>query len=491
VPGKGTPATRIVGSLTDITERHELEDQLRREALYDSLTGLPNRALFLDRLSQAIARSERQPEYSYAVLWLDLDGFKVLNDSLGHMVGDQLLVQVAKRIRRQLRAGDTAARFGGDEFALLLDALDLASAEDVATRLLKSLRAPHHLEGNEIVVSASMGIATSAGAYDRPEDVLRDADTAMYRAKAAGRNSIAAFDSAMRLDAIARLKTETELRHAIDHGELELHYQPIVQLGTGATVSLEGLVRWRRPDDGLLQPVDFLGVAEESGLIVPLGRWVRAAACRQMAEWDMGGQLPPGLTVSINLSNREFWHPHFMAELDELLEQACFNPERLNLEITEGVIMGSLDDALEVIRELHDRGIRVHIDDFGTGHSSLEALHRLPIEALKIDKGFVARLSHDTKGKTGELVGTMISLGESLGFAVIAEGVETRFQAEFLHNLGCMFGQGFLFSRPVPADEAMALLASRHVVDRARDLGGQPKAGSTTSRASLGQPIGR
>jgi EAL domain-containing protein (putative c-di-GMP-specific phosphodiesterase class I) len=293
----------------------------------------------------------------------------------------------------------------------------------------------------------------------------------MYRAKAAGRNSIAAFDSAMRLSAIARLKTETELRHAIDHGELELHYQPIVQLGTGATVSLEALVRWRRPDNGLLQPTYFLGVAEDSGLIVPLGRWVRAEACRQIVEWGTGGQLPPGLTVSINLSNREFWHPHFIAELDELLEQAGLNPERLNIEITEGVIMDHLDGALKVIRELHDRGIGVHIDDFGTGHSSLEALHRLPVEALKIDKGFVARLSHGAEGKTGELVRTMISLGKSLRFAVIAEGVETQSQAEFLHSLGCTFGQGYLFSRPVPPDKAVALLAPRQVIDRAGDLG--------------------
>ena len=455
VPGTGRPATRIVGSLTDVTERHLLEERLRQQALYDSLTGLPNRALFLDRLTQALTNSKRRSGHTYTVAWLDLDGFKILNDSLGHQMGDKLLVQVAERIRAQLRESDTAARFGGDEFAvLLLDIPDSTTVKLVVQRLLDQLGAIYDLDDNEIVVTASIGVAMSSTGYERSEDVLRDADIAMYRAKSAGRGTYAIFDSSMHATAMARLKTETELRQAIeprghDASQMELHYQPVVDLHGGEVMGLEALVRWRHPVRGLVTPLEFLQVAEDSGLIVPMGRWVAAEACRQLSVWNSAQLLTTDVRVSLNLSNREFWSPRLLDHLDLVLKETGVDPERLAFEITEGVIIDNLERALIVLHELHARGLQVHVDDFGTGYSSLQALHRLPIDALKIDKSFVAGLGHEDR--TAELVRTIIQLGRNLGVTVIAEGVETPGQHAALGQLGCGWGQGFLFSPPVPA----------------------------------------
>jgi diguanylate cyclase (GGDEF)-like protein len=461
VPGMGAPATRIVGSLTDVTQRRALEDRLRHQALHDDLTGLPNRALFLDRLSQAIAAAKRRRKYSYAVLWLDLDGFKVLNDSLGHSFGDKLLVLVAERVRTHLRETDTAARFGGDEFALLvLGPGSRVSLEGMAHRLLEHLNEPYDVEGHKVVVTASLGIATSTTGYRRPEDVLRDADIAMYKAKALGPGSLATFDSSMYAGAMARMKTETELRQAMELDQLELHYQPIVDLGTGRVEALEALVRWRHPSAGLLVPLHFLQVAEESGLIVPMGRWVQAEACRRLAGWQSEALLSPDARVGINVSNREFANPRLVEQLDQVLAETGLRPERLTVEVTEGVIMDNLERALGVLRELRLRGVHVHVDDFGTGYSSLEALHRLPIDALKIDKSFVARLGEDER--TTELVRTIVQLGSKIGVGVIAEGIETAAQLEVLAHLGPCWGQGYLFSRPLPAGELERLLAGGH-----------------------------
>ena len=458
VPGMGTPATRIVGSLADITERRALEDRLRHQALHDDLTGLPNRALFLDRLSQAIAAAKRRRKYSYAVLWLDLDGFKVLNDSLGHSFGDKLLVLVAERVKAHLRETDTAARFGGDEFALLvLDPGNSVSLEAMARRLLEHLNEPYELEGHKVVATASLGIATSAPGYRRPEDVLRDADIAMYKAKALGPGSLATFDASMYAGAMARMRTETELRQAIELDQLELHYQPIVDLATGRVEALEALVRWRHPGTGLLAPLHFLQVAEESGLIVPMGRWVQAEACRQLAGWQSEALLGPKARVGVNVSNREFANRRLIEQLDQVLAETGLPPERLTIEVTEGVIMDNLERALGVLWELRSRGVQVHVDDFGTGYSSLQALHRLPIDALKIDKSFVAGLGEDER--TTELVRTIVQLGNRIGVGVIAEGIETAAQMEVLAHLGPCWGQGFLFSRPLPAGELEQLLA--------------------------------
>lgn len=464
VPGLGRPATRIVGSLTDITEQRLLEERLRQQALYDSLTGLPNRTLFLDRLTQALANSKRRSNHTYTVLWLDLDGFKVLNDSLGHQMGDKLLVQVADRISAQLREADTAARFGGDEFAvLLLDIPDTPTVKAVVRRLLENLGAIYDVDGHEIVVSASIGVAMSSTGYDRPDDVLRDADIAMYRAKSNGRGTYAIFDSSMHATAMARLKTETELRQAIekrgqDSSQMELHYQPVVHIGTGEVMGLEALVRWRHPVRGLVTPLEFLQVAEDSGLIVPMGRWVAAEACRQLTLWNAMELLGTDVRVSLNLSNREFWSPRLLDHLDLVLAESGVLPERLAFEITEGVIIDNLERALIVLHELHARGLQVHVDDFGTGYSSLQALHRLPIDALKIDKSFVAGLGHDDR--TTELVRTIVQLGMNLGVIVIAEGVETTNQQACLRELGCGWGQGYLFSPAVPATGLENLIAT-------------------------------
>ncbi|MGC8627736.1 MAG: EAL domain-containing protein [Acidimicrobiales bacterium] len=457
VAGYDGSVVRMVGSLTGIDDKHAMAEKLKHQALHDSLTGLPNRLLFLDRLSQVIAHARRRPGFEYAVLWLDLDGFKVVNDSLGHVAGDLLLKKVAERLAAQVREEDTAARFGGDEFAVLLhDAPDLAAAEAVVERIQQALGQPYDLGGQEVVVTASIGISTSANGYERAEDVIRDADIAMYKAKAAGRGNHAAFDASMYAGALARLRTETELRRAMELDELEIYYQPIVQLGSKALTGMEALVRWRHPERGLLPPGEFLPVAEDSGLIVPIGRWVQERTCRQVRAWKSAGLVSEDLRVSINLSNREFWYPGLVKEVDEVLARTAVPATWIVLEITEGVIMRDLEGALGVLRQLHERGFGVHIDDFGTGYSSLEALHRLPIDALKIDRGFVADLADE--GRSNELVRTIVHLGHSLGLDVIAEGIETPEQYRVLSSMGCPEGQGYWFSFPVPAVQLEKLL---------------------------------
>jgi diguanylate cyclase (GGDEF)-like protein/PAS domain S-box-containing protein len=454
----GGPVNRLVGSLSDIMARRSLEEQLLQQALYDSLTGLPNRALFLDRLSQSIAQTRRSRGHNYAVLWLDLDGFKVVNDSLGHLVGDELLKRVATRVSRHLRHEDTAARFGGDEFAVLLQHLsDFSDVQHVVTRLQEDLGRPYDLDGQEVVVTASIGIATSAHKYVLAEDVLRDADIAMYQAKANGRAGFAIFDASMHAVALSRLQTETDLRQAIDQGQLELYYQPIVELAEGRLRAIEVLVRWGSPVRGLVPPAEFLPIAEESGLILALGQWVQHETCRQLVEWKRAGLVPPELRASINLSNREFWNPGLLEQVEDILASTGAPAEWLSFEITEGVIMHNLERGLEVLDGLHARGVQIHIDDFGTGYSSLEALHRLPIDALKIDRTFVANLQ---EGKSTEVVRTIIQLGRNLGVDVIAEGIETPMQQHILAELGCPLGQGYWFSRSVPALRLGELLSA-------------------------------
>jgi diguanylate cyclase (GGDEF)-like protein/PAS domain S-box-containing protein len=447
----GVP-TRMVGSLTDVHERKVLEGQLRHAALYDPVTGLPNRTLFLDRLRVTMARASRHAEYQFAVLFLDLDGFKLVNDSLGHLLGDSLLSSVAERISADLRPTDTASRFGGDEFAILLD--DVVAPHNpvaVAERLQSRLARPFHVGGHEIVVTASIGIASSSTGYVSAEDVLRDADTAMYRAKATEKGTYATFDAGMHTRAVSRLRVETELRQAVDGGQLRLHYQPIVAIRTGHTLAFEALVRWEHPTRGLLGPGEFLPVAEESGLIVPMGRWILAETCRQLAEWRRAG-APDDLRVSVNVSNRQFWHGGLLDEVQGLLKAAHLEPRHIVLEITETVVMHNADLAERMLMELHDNGFALHIDDFGTGYSSLQALHRFPIEALKVDRSFVWGLGTDPRST--ELVRTIAMMARNLGVDVIAEGIETADQCRRVERLGCAYGQGYLFSRPVPGDVA-------------------------------------
>ena len=437
----------------------EQEDRLRMAALYDELTGLPNRVLFLDRLRQAIGRAGRQPEHQIGVLFLDLDGFKVVNDSLGHSAGDVLLVQVAERLRSVLRDLDTVARFGGDEFLILVDgAADPYTPSHVARRIREALARPFLIHGQEVVVSASIGIAIGRGRDEPAEDLVRDADLAMYAAKSHEKGSHEVFDTAMHTRAVSRLRVETDLRQALERDEFEVHYQPIVHMPTGQVHAFEALIRWRRPGQGLLAPADFLGVAEETGLILPIGRWILEESCRRLAEWRLNAACPD-LCVSVNVSNRQFWSGTLVDDLEECLRRTRLAPAGLALEITEGVIMRNVDRARKTLDELHDLGCRLSIDDFGTGYSSLEILHQLPIDTLKIDQSFVARL--DTQPRSVELVRTIVQMAGNLGLDLIAEGIETGAQRERLEQLGCSHGQGFLYSPAVPATTAEALLTTR------------------------------
>ncbi len=443
-------AVRLVGSLTDITERRRLEEQLRHDAHYDALTDLPNRTLFLERLDRALTRAKGEPDVRSAVLWLDLDGFKVVNDSLGHLVGNELLVKVAERLAGFLREGDTAARFGGDEFAVLLEDLrDVNDLTGVARRLQRLLAAPFLLGEHEVVVTASIGIALGLAGYASSDDVLRDADIAMYRAKAEGKGTHSVFDSEMHTHAVSRLRTENELRQAVEHHELALHYQPIVRLATGEQSAVEALIRWQHPQRGLLLPKDFLPIAEESGLVVATGQWVLTEACGQIQQWQSAVPEGPAPRVSVNLSNKQFWHVGLIESIDRTLRLSGADPRTLKIEITEGVVMHNPEAARTKLRQLADRGLRLHIDDFGTGYSSLEALHRFPIEALKVDRSFVARLDLDSSDGTSiELLRTIVAMGRNLGMDVIAEGVETENQLATLRDMGCDFGQGRYFSEP-------------------------------------------
>jgi diguanylate cyclase (GGDEF)-like protein len=458
----GREAPNQWGGLLGVALQHEAvleelrlrEEQLRRAALYDELTGLPNRSLFLDRLTQALQRAKRQPDYRFAVLFLDLDGFKVVNDSLGHSVGDRLLVQVAERVTGALRDVDTVARFGGDEFLMLLDGVDDPQRPaEVARRVHQAVVQPFHLRGQEVVVTASIGIALSATRYDDAEEVMRDADIAMYWAKSLGHNSHAVFDVAMHARAVHRMRVEAELRRALAEEQFEAFYQPIMNLRTHEVMAFEALIRWRHPERGLVAPAEFLPVAEESGLIVPIGRWMAGTACRQAAAWSCHGLV----RVSVNVANRQFWDEGLLPDLDGWLAETGIDPSCLAVEITEGVIMYNVDAARKTLLALHERGLEVHIDDFGTGYSSLEALHRLPIDALKIDQSFVSRLGTDPR--SDELVRSIVMMGESLGLDLIAEGVETTAQRNLLADMGCGYAQGYLLSRPVPPAAAEELIS--------------------------------
>jgi diguanylate cyclase (GGDEF)-like protein/PAS domain S-box-containing protein len=451
---------RIVGSMTDVTERKKLEERLRHEAHYDLLTGLPNRALFLERLDRAIVRHRRYPEYTFAVVFMDLDGFKVVNDSLGHQVGDELLVEVSKRLLGEVRAGDTVSRFGGDEFALLIeDVQDVAGLPDVVRRLISVMSAPMAITEGARAVSAAAGVAVSAPDCASADEYLRDADTAMYRAKAQGPGSVVMFDPAMHARAMARLQLESALDRGIAQDQFELYYQPILRLDTRRIVGLEALIRWQHPQRGLVPPDEFLPVAEATGQTRQIGTWTITESCRQIREWL---DTVPGFgdcTVSVNLSNRQFWDPDLRPTLRAALDRYRVPASSVVFEVTEGVIMDNQDVAVSFLRQLREEGVGLHVDDFGTGHSSLSALHELPVGALKIDRSFVQRML--TSRRSRELVGLMVTMGARFGLSVIAEGVETEEEAAALAELDCPLVQGYLFSRPVRAAEITSLLLSR------------------------------
>ncbi|HSW39917.1 MAG TPA: EAL domain-containing protein [Acidobacteriota bacterium] len=451
-------ASRIAGSQTDIT----------RGKVLDVLTGLPNRVLFMDRLARLFEKTRRCNNKKFALIFLDLDSFKLINDSLGHIAGDQLLVAIAGRLEGTVRSSDsvarlgcnhTIARLGGDEFTILLE--DMSSTHDavrVAERISKELSLPFLVAGHELFPTASIGIAVYAPSYQTPEELLRDADTAMYSAKSMGKGRYEIFDVNMRASAVARLQLETELRRALERGEFENYYQAIVSLQTGKIHGFETLVRWNNGARGLISPQKFIPVAEETGLIVPLGQWVLESACKQMRMWQARFPDNPPLTISVNISSRQFLQDNLAEMCRSILHQTRLCEHSLILEVTESAMMPDPETAINLMRQIRKLGIRISLDDFGTGYSSLSYLHRFPIDTLKIDRSFISRIMDDD-----EIVRAILTLGKNLRLKVIAEGVETTEQAAKLRDLECEYAQGYCFSVPVNAQEATdLLLAERH-----------------------------
>ena len=444
----------------DVTQRKTLEEQLEYQVLHDPLTGLPNRVLLEDRLQQATRRAWREERgRGAAVLFLDLDNFKVVNDSLGHEVGDQLLVAVAGRLRACLRPGDTLARLGGDEFVLLLESVDTLEAMQVAERIREALRTPFTLDEREMFVTASVGVSFSGNdAPKLPKDLLREADLAMYRAKRSGRAGYAIFEEEMNTEAQGRLDLEQGLRGALERKEFRVFYQPKVSLKSGEIAGFEALVRWEHPQRGIVSPEEFVLVAEEAGLIVPIGEWVLGEACEQAKGWR---ELYPSLqaTVCVNLSARQFRDPDLPRKVVRILRKTGLEPERLNLEITESAAMGDAPATVATLKRLKNVGVRVAIDDFGTGYSSLSYLERFLVDDVKIDRAFIGKLGEDSGASV--LVSGIVDLAHALGLKVIAEGVETEVQLGRLRETGCDLAQGYLFSKPLTREEASALLAAR------------------------------
>jgi diguanylate cyclase (GGDEF)-like protein/PAS domain S-box-containing protein len=455
------PDGKIVGTFgisRDITQRKEAEAELQRRAFYDPLTELPNRALFLDRLQHLFHRARRAlGNQLFAVLYLDVDRFKSINDSLGHQAGDELLIGIARRLERCMRPGDTLARLGGDEFTVLLDDISCeADATGVAERIYQELAAPIMVRGYEMFTSVSVGIALSSAGYECPEDMLRDADTAMYRAKAGGRARHQIFAGDMHQRAVSSLRLETDLRRALERREVVPYYQPIVDLDSGAVVGFEALARWRHPSLGLLPPDLFIPIAEETGLVGGIGEWVLGEACRQAREWQRKYPRWAKLGMSVNVSGRQLSQGSIATEVERALGATGLDPACLTLEITESALMHNLNAGAGVVQRLHAMSVGLHLDDFGTGYSSLSYLHSFPVDALKVDRSFVHRM--DRAPQQAAIVKAIVSLAHNLAMEVIAEGVETHAQADALRALDCRRGQGFLYSHPLPAADAERLL---------------------------------
>jgi len=480
-------AIRSSGGLTDklvivnrdITERKKAEEMLIHNAFHDALTNLPNRALFLDRLQHALTLSKKHSNYKFAVLLIDVDEFKIINDSLGHTTGDELLIQIGERLKKSVRRvdtvsrprlaevpgrlvnDDTLARLGGDEFTILLDDIrDPIEAVRVAERVQKELVAPFTLNQQEIVVSASIGIASSTSPHTLAEDLLRDADIAMYRAKRGGKARCEVSDSAMHANAVKRLRLETDMRKALDQGEFRVYYQPIVSLETGKFVGFETLTRWQRPE-GILSPAAFISVAEETGLIIPMNQQLLREACKQLRSWQAEFPCNPPLTMSVNITTKEFAQPDLPSEISRCLVQSGVDPNCLRLEIIETIAMADEEKSDHVLAQLKAIGVRLSIDDFGTGYSSLSRLRRIPVDTLKIDRSFISNMESDPENH--EIVRVIIMLAHNLGLKVVAEGTETQEQINSLKQLNCEMAQGYLFSPPANAEVISKLLADNQL----------------------------
>lgn len=451
---------QFIAQILDITDRKRAEDQLMHDALHDALTGLPNRALFMERVEAAVRRAKRHPNYQFAVLFIDLDRFKVVNDSLGHLVGDQLLVAIAYLLQHCLRSIDTVARLGGDEFTILLDEVqDIKDVTKVAKRIQAELASPVLLMNHAVFTSASIGIVLSSAEYQQGLELLRDADIAMYRAKEKGRARYEVFDRVMHAEALRLLQLESDLRQALERQEFVLHYQPIVALPTNKLIGFEALIRWQHPQQGLVSPTEFIPVAEENGLIVAIGEWVMQEACRQLRDWQQ--QFPTvayRLKMSINLSGKQLKEPSLLERIDHILAVTSLEGDAINLELTESILVENPDKVSELLLTLKTRGIQLSIDDFGTGFSSLSYLHQFPINTLKIDRSFVKNMGFGYE-KLG-LVRSIIALAHTLDMDVVAEGIEHEMQLNQLKSLGCEFGQGYWFSRPLDVNSATALIQS-------------------------------
>ena len=438
----------------------ESKDHFRHAAFHDALTNLPNRTLLTENLKFVIERAKNQEDYQFAVLFLDLDRFKNVNDSLGHTIGDQLLIAMARRLESCIRDADIVARLGGDEFAILLDGIPSAGeATNMARRIQEKLASPFNLSGHEVFTSTSIGIALSSTGYDHPENMLRDADTAMYRAKAQGKACYEVFDKGMHTHAVYLLQMENDLRRALDREEFRVYYQPIVSLDNGSLAGFEALIRWQHPDRGFVNPSDFIPLAEDTGLIVPIGMWILRKACQQLCQWQWQSPANRNLFMSVNLSSKQVSQPDLVAQIRDMLEETNVDARHLKLELTESAVMHNADMAARLLKRLKALGVQLSIDDFGTGYSSLGYLHNFPVNTLKIDRSFVGRIGEAAENI--EIVRTIVSLAENMGMDVVAEGVETLSQLTQLRKLNCQYGQGYLFSRPVDADSVTAWISKK------------------------------
>src|SRR5919112_1270296 len=463
-------------SLRDITERKALEHRLMQQALHDPLTGLPNRTLFMNRLEHALARGRRH-ESTVAVLFMDLDNFKFVNDSLGHEAGDRLLIAVSNRVQPRLRSEDTIARLGGDEFAVLIEDIKYTSEPAyVAERIVEELQAPFTLGGQPVVITPSIGIAIGDSRQDPPEHLLREADLAMYRAKEDGKARHRVFDPNMEYETTERLRLENDLRRALQRDEFRVHYQPLVHLETRRIIGMEALVRWEHPERGVILPDDFVPLAEEIGLIIPLGWWVLREACRQAHKWQKRYSAEPPLSMGVNLSTKQLLDSDLVEDVEGLLRETGLDPECLILEITESAVVGAEEHRIGTLRRLRALGVQFALDDFGTGYSSLSYLKRLPVSLLKIDRSFVERIGQDAEDEV--LVSGIVYVASGLGLSVVAEGVETPEQLAQVKSLGCELGQGHYFSEPVSSEAAGELLAT-YDRKRHRDNGDRADASSS------------